>query len=153
MLQVGDPIPSDARVWLTPRERLTLGELGAVGPMLLLFYLFDWSDVCTAEVELLRDYKAELDAAGVRPFGISRDSPWTHIAWNQVLELNFPLISDWNAEAAEGFGIARDFFGFGDVPERSAFLIDGNGTVRATWLYGTDEGPDIDALLSAARAL
>jgi peroxiredoxin len=153
MLQVGDQIPSDARVWLAPRERLTLGELGAAGPMLLVFYLFAWSDTCTSEVELLRDRKAEFDALGVRPFGVSRDSPWTLIAWNQVLDLNFPLLSDWNAEAARGFGIARDFFGFGDVPERSAFLVDGHGTVRATWLYGTDEDPEIDALLAAARAL
>ena len=42
MLKVGDRIP-DAQVWLGPREPVTLGELAAQGPMLLLFYLFDWS--------------------------------------------------------------------------------------------------------------
>ncbi len=42
MLAPGDPIP-DATVWVAPRELVTLRELVAEGPVLLLFYLFDWS--------------------------------------------------------------------------------------------------------------
>ena len=42
MLGVGDPIP-EAKVWLAPRESLSLRELVEEGPVLLLFYLFDWS--------------------------------------------------------------------------------------------------------------
>jgi peroxiredoxin len=42
MLAVGDRIP-DARVWLAPRESVSLRELAAEGPILVLFYLFDWS--------------------------------------------------------------------------------------------------------------
>ena len=42
MLAVGDRVP-DAQVWTTPRETATVAELVADGPMLLLFYLFDWS--------------------------------------------------------------------------------------------------------------
>ena len=42
MLAVGDRIP-EARVWTTPRENANLAELVADGPILLLFYLFDWS--------------------------------------------------------------------------------------------------------------
>jgi len=42
MLAVGDSIP-DGRVWTTPQETATLAELVADGPILLLFYLFDWS--------------------------------------------------------------------------------------------------------------
>jgi hypothetical protein len=40
---VGDRIPADAVVWTTPQEHVTLGELVREGPILLLFYLFDWS--------------------------------------------------------------------------------------------------------------
>src|SRR5919108_628551 len=50
-------------------------------------------------MELLRDRSGEFEAAGVRPLGISRDSPWTHISWMQALDLDFGLLSDWNAEA------------------------------------------------------
>jgi peroxiredoxin len=42
MLDVGDRIP-EARVWTTPQESATLAELVRDGPVLLLFYLFDWS--------------------------------------------------------------------------------------------------------------
>jgi peroxiredoxin len=104
-------------------------------------------------MELLRDRSAEFEEAGVRGFGVSRDSPWSHVAWMQALDLNFALLSDWNAEATRGFGIAHEFRGFEDVSERTAFLVDRSGTVRGAWRYETAEVPDFDELLSAARAL
>jgi glutaredoxin-dependent peroxiredoxin len=104
-------------------------------------------------MELLRDRRAAFEEAGVRVLGVSRDSPWTHIAWAQALDLDFPLLSDWNAEAVHGFGIAREHRGMHDVAERTAFLIDTGGTVRGAWRYGTSEVPDMDELLSAAQAL
>jgi peroxiredoxin len=42
MLQAGDRVP-EASVWLSPREQVSLRELVREGPVLLLFYLFDWS--------------------------------------------------------------------------------------------------------------
>jgi peroxiredoxin len=104
-------------------------------------------------MELLRDRSSEFEQAGVRVFGVSRDSPWTHIAWSQTLDLNFPLLSDWNRDAVRGFDIAFEFRGLRDVSRRSAFLIDKGGTVRGAWRYETDEVPDFDELLRAARAL
>jgi peroxiredoxin len=103
-------------------------------------------------MELLRDRSAAFEQAGVRPFGISRDSAWTHIAWSQALDLNFPLLSDWNGEAMQAFGVQREFRGHEGVPERSAFLVDADGTVRGAWRYGTSEVPDFDELLRAAQA-
>src|ERR1051326_46417 len=104
-------------------------------------------------MELLRDRSREFEQAGVRVFGISRDSPWTHIAWAQTLDLNFPLLSDWNGDAVRGFGVAFEFRGLHDVARRSAFLIDQGATVRGGRKYKTDEVPDFDELLQAARAL
>jgi peroxiredoxin len=104
-------------------------------------------------MELLRDRREEFDRVGVKPLGISRDSPWTHISWMQALDLNFGLLSDWNAEAVRGFGVSRDFRGFQDIARRTAFLVDGEGTVRATWSYEDTEIPDFDDLIAAAGAL
>ena len=42
MLSVGDRIPA-ARVWTTPHEHAPLTDIVRDGPILLLFYLFDWS--------------------------------------------------------------------------------------------------------------
>jgi peroxiredoxin len=104
-------------------------------------------------MELLRDRSAEFDEAGVTPYGISRDSPWTHLAWSQALDLNFTLLSDWNGDATERFGVGQEFRGLHDVSERAAFLIDRSGTVRGAWHYGTSQVPDFDVLLRAAQAL
>jgi peroxiredoxin len=103
-------------------------------------------------MELLRDRGAEFEQAGVRPFGVSRDSAWTHIAWSQALDLNFPLLSDWNGEAVHAFDIGRTFRDHESIPERSAFLVDPDGTVRGAWRYDTSEVPDFDELLRAAQA-
>ena len=104
-------------------------------------------------MELLRDRSAEFEAAGVRPLGISRDSPWTHIAWMQALDLTFGLLSDWNGETIRGFGVAQELRGMHDVAERTAFLIDREGKVQGAWSYGNGLVPDFDELLAAARAL
>jgi peroxiredoxin len=64
-----------------------------------------------------------------------------------------PLLSDWNADATKGFGVAFDYRGLRDVSERSAFLIDGTGMIRGSWNYETSELPDFDVLLEAVRAM
>jgi peroxiredoxin len=71
----------------------------------------------------------------------------------QALDLDFPLLSDWNAEATHGFGVAFDYNGMQDVSRRSAFLVDTGGIVRGAWAYALSELPDLDELLAAARAL
>jgi glutaredoxin-dependent peroxiredoxin len=104
-------------------------------------------------MELLRDRSKEFESAGVRAMAASRDSPWSHVAWMQALDLDFPLLSDWNGDVVRGFGIARSYRGMEDVAERTAFLIDTGGTVRGAWAYGDTEVPDFDELISAAQAL
>ena len=86
-------------------------------------------------------------------YGISRDSPYSHIAWAQALDIDVPLLSDWNGDAVGAFGVAHEYWGMRDVAERAAFLIDGAGTVSGAWRYEPSEVPDFDELLAAARAL
>ena len=102
---------------------------------------------------LLRDRSDEFDEAGVAVYGISRDSPYTHIAWAQVLDLTFTLLSDWNGEATEGFGLSHTYRELQGVSRRSAFLVDTDGTVRGSWAYESAQVPDFDELLAAARTL
>ena len=84
----------------------------------------------------------------MRAFGISRDSPWSHDAWATALGTDVPLLSDWNGEAARGFGVAFELHEMADVAGRSAFLIEGD-TVRAAWMLGS-ELPDVDAVIASA---
>lgn len=102
---------------------------------------------------ILRDRRPEFLEAGVVPYSISRDSPWSHVAWGEALGLDFPLLSDWNGDAVRGFGVAREYKGLQDVPVRSAFLVDGAGMIRGAWRYESSEVPDFEVLLAAARSL
>jgi peroxiredoxin len=42
VIAAGTRVP-EARVWRSTSETLDLADLAAEGPVLLLFYLFDWS--------------------------------------------------------------------------------------------------------------
>jgi peroxiredoxin len=88
----------------------------------------------------------------VRPLGISRDSVWSHAAWARTLGVDVPLLSDWNGDAARGFGVAVDLGGMRDVARRCAFLIEDGETVREAWMLGR-ELPDVDAVIATARTL
>ncbi len=85
-------------------------------------------------------------------FAASRDSSWSHRAWKQTLGIETPLLSDWNGTLAKRFAAARTYRWMEGVPERSAFLVDEDGTVRESWRYADSEVPDFDELLAAAQA-
>ena len=90
----------------------------------------------------------------MKTYGISRDSAWSHVAWAQVLDLGeIPLLSDWNGEAMDAYGVGDDYRGMQGVAERSAFLVGGDGIIRGAWRYDAGELPDFDELVSAARSL
>ena len=94
-----------------------------------------------------------LEEAGVTPFGVSRDSHYSHRAWKEALGVDVQLLSDWNAELTRRFGLARTYRGKDDVPARAAVLVDRDGTVRGSWRYDDSEVPDFDELVAAAQAL
>ncbi len=149
MLEAGSTVP-DVRVWTAAREEARpLREVLGDGLTLLCFYPYDWSPTCTNELQLLRDRGDDLAAAAIRPFGISRDSPWSHRAWAEILGVEMPLLSDWNGDATRAFDVSFEALGMTDVPIRSAFLVrDGEEVVEA-WMLG-GELPDVDAVIAAA---
>ena len=71
----------------------------------------------------------------------------------QALDLSVPLLSDWNGDATHGFGVAFDYRGLKNVSQRSAFLLDRDGVVRAAWSYEPSEVPDFDVIIAAAQDL
>jgi peroxiredoxin len=148
----GDLVP-DVTVWRSTTESLTLRELAGESPYLLLSYLFDWSSTCTNELSELNERRAELIESGVTPYGISRDSPWSHVAWTQALDIEVGLLSDWSGDAVQALEIVHEFRGLPGVARRAAFVVDGSGIIRGAWRYGASEVSDFDRLVAAARSL
>ena len=152
MIGEGDHVP-DVEVWRSTTESLTLRDLAGESPYLLLSYLFDWSSTCTNELSELNARRSELLETGVTPYGISRDSPWSHVAWTQALDIEVGLLSDWSGEALRALDIVQEFRGLPDVARRAAFVVDGSGIIRGAWRYGASEVSDFDRLVGAARSL
>ena len=124
-----DPAVPDVQVWRSTSETVGVGELAAESPYLLLSYLFDWSSTCTNELSELNARRDELLATGVAPYGISRDSPWSHVAWTQALDIEVPLLSDWTGDAVRALGITQEFRGLPDVARRAALRAEQLGAI------------------------
>ena len=82
------------------------------------------------------------------------ESDRAHTAFAQQLQLPFPLLSDFNREVVQQFGIAytpeQPYSGFWGMSRRSVFVLDKQGTVRYAWV-SDDPGvaPDIERVLDS----
>jgi glutaredoxin-dependent peroxiredoxin len=90
--------------------------------------------------------------------GLCVESDRAHTAFAKVLNLHFPLLSDFNREVVGQFGIAytpeQPFSGFWGMSRRSVFVIDRDGIVRYAWI--TDDPlvpPDVEEVVRAVEAL
>ena len=86
------------------------------------------------------------------------ESDRAHTAFAQMLDIPFPLLSDFNRQVVRDFGIAytpdTPFSGFWGMSRRSVFVVDRDGTVRYAWI--TDDPtipPDAEEVLRAVEAL
>lgn len=96
----------------------------------LFFYVKDNTPGCTREVGAFRDAMAEFDAKNTIVLGVSTNSAESHDRFATNNELEFPLLADTDAKMAEAFGVLKSS---GKMAERTTFLIDRDGVVRAVW--------------------
>ena len=101
--------------------------------VVLAFYPFDFSPVCTVEFGCFQDDLSKLNELNAQVLGISVDSKYSHKEFTQKLGLNFPLLSDFNREVCKLYGTLRKE-GFS---ERAYFIIDKEGIVRFKYLMPT----------------
>lgn len=124
-------------------------------PVVLYFYSKDDTSGCTVEALDFTALLAEFEAAGVKVFGISRDTVAKHAKFRTKHGLGVPLLSDEDGAVCEAYGVwvekqmyGRSYMGI----ERTTFLIDGAGTVARVWNKVKVKG-HADEVLQAARDL
>jgi peroxiredoxin Q/BCP len=99
-----------------------LSELLASGPVVLFFYPAAMTPGCTAESCHFRDMKAEFEAVGAQPVGISADPVDKQRQFSDKHGFDYPLLSDSERTVADMFGVKR---GFSLIPtKRTTFVID-----------------------------
>lgn len=101
--------------------------------VILAFYPFDFSPVCTVEFGCFEQDFGRLNNLNAQVLGISVDSKYSHKEFANKLKLNFPLLSDFNREVCRLYGTLRPE-GFS---ERAYFILDAQGMVRFKYLMPT----------------
>ncbi|HEV8692502.1 MAG TPA: peroxiredoxin [Ideonella sp.] len=123
--------------------------------IVLYFYPKDNTPGCTTEAMQFRDQHKEFVKAGAVVFGVSRDNMASHDKFKQNLELPFELIADTEEKLCHMFGVVKNKIMYGKKVkgiERSTFLIDGSGMLRAEW-RGIKVAGHVDEVLKAVKDL
>ncbi|MCB1442342.1 MAG: thioredoxin-dependent thiol peroxidase [Methyloceanibacter sp.] len=123
--------------------------------VILYFYPKDDTSGCTAEACAFRDALPDFSKVNATVIGVSKDPVKKHDKFKNKYDLTFPLASDEDGKVCDAYGTwveksmyGRKYMGI----DRSTFLIDGNGVIRAIWRKVKVPG-HVDEVLKATQAL
>ncbi len=123
--------------------------------VVLYFYPRDATPGCTTESQNFRDASDQFTQAGAVILGISQDSVESHEKFKAKQEMPFELLSDEPGDVCRAYDViklkkmyGKEFEGI----ERSTFLIDESGVLRAEWRKVKVPG-HVDEVLAAVQAL
>jgi peroxiredoxin len=125
-LSVGDTAPEFS---LPDQDKQVVSLEGMRGsPVLVVFYPFAFSGICTGELCQLRDELATYTEAGVKVVAISTDPVFSLKAFRAQEGFDFPLLSDFwpHGATAQAYGVFNDKAG---MAVRGTFLIDADGKI------------------------
>lgn len=120
--------------------------------VVIVFYPYAFSGVCTGEMAAIRDRLAEFMTFDTEVLAISCDPVYALRAFADQDGLNFPLLSDFwpHGEVTKAYGVFDEQKG---CPERSSYVIDREGIVRWAVHNAKPEGRDLDEHLKQLHAL
>lgn len=124
--------------------------------VLLLFFPFAFTGVCTDELCQTRDSINYYTGANAKVFAISVDSQFTLSKFAETNNLNFTLLSDFNKTTAMAYNCLYDqFIGYyNGVAKRSAFLVDKEGVIRyAEVLENAGDMPNFAAIHDVMKGI
>jgi len=118
--------------------------------VVLAFYPLDWSPVCTTENKCLNDDFPKFQSASTEVLGISRDSVYSHKAWQEALGLKHRLLSDMSGDVAKKYGMwLDDKF----ITKRATVVVDKQGTVKYVKVQEILTARDDNEILGALKSL
>ena len=132
------------------KQDVSLSSYIGQKPVLLVFYPFAFSGICTGELCQLRDdFSAFSDVAVL---GVSVDTPFSLKVWAEQEGFQFPLLSDFwpHGAVAQQYGAFNEKAG---MANRGTFLIDKEGVIRFAEVNGPGEARDQAAWKKAVASL
>ena len=145
---------SDFKIKATGNLEIKLSDLKG-NRIVLYFYPKDSTPGCTREGQDFRDNIRKFRARNTKVFGVSRDSLKSHEKFKSAQCFPFDLISDEDEKLCNLFDVIKDKNMYGKKVrgiERSTFLIDENGILRAEWRKVKVDG-HVDEVLEQIKSL
>jgi peroxiredoxin len=131
-------------------EQIRLSEYRGRRPVVLVFYPYAFSRVCTSELDALRD-RPDL-AAAAEILAVSCDPMFTLRAYAEAQRLEFALLSDFwpHGSIASQYGV---FDAERGCAVRGTFVVDQAGIIRWSVVKGIPEARDPDEYVKALAEL
>jgi peroxiredoxin len=150
MLQKDDVAP-DFTLYATPDQKISLQEFKGRN-VILAFYPADWSPVCSDQMALYNEMLKFFKKYDADIFGISVDSKWCHMAFEQSRNLHFPLLADFEpkGDVAKKYGVYDEVEG---ECKRALFVINKEGIIAWSYLSPMAINPGADGILEALETL
>jgi len=130
MIEPGQAAP-DFELRNQDGEKVSLEDLKGQTSV-LVFYPLDFSPVCTDQLNVYQEILPELEGRGVKLYGVSVDSAFTHKAFQDHLGISIPLLADFHpkGEVSKRYGVYNEVYGNNF---RALVMIDPGGIVQ--WSY------------------
>jgi peroxiredoxin len=134
------------------RENFTLSSSRGRQSVLLVFYPFAFSGLCSTELCQVRDELPSFEDDNVQVVAISVDHPYALKTWSIQEGYLFPMLSDFwpHGEVARRYGVFNEVAG---MANRGTFLIDRAGIVRFAEVNEPGEQRDQSAWHAAMAEL
>jgi peroxiredoxin (alkyl hydroperoxide reductase subunit C) len=151
MIAVGDEAP-DFTLRDQNREEVTLSSFRGSKAVLLVFYPFAFTGICTGELDRVRDDLDVYQNDDVQVLTVSVDSVYSQKIFSMREGFDFPLLADFwpHGEVARRYGVFNEQGGFAN---RGTFLVDRDGIVRFAEMNTIGEGRDPAIWAAAIKAL
>ncbi|MGA9750031.1 MAG: peroxiredoxin [Nocardioides sp.] len=126
--QIGDKAP-DFALRDQHGQTVRLSSFRGEKAVVLMFYPFAFSRVCTGELCDVRDTLPQWQSDDVQLLAVSCDMMFSLRAFAEHDRLDFPLLSDFwpHGAVASSYGVFNEETGAAD---RSTYIIDRDGLVR-----------------------
>ena len=150
-LSVGDTAP-DFTLKDQNGQDVTLSDFRGGKNVVLVFYPFAFSGICTGELCQIRDDLGAFVSDAVQVLAISCDHMFSQRAWADKEGYFFPLLSDFwpHGGVAKAFGVFNEKAG---AAVRGTFLVDRDGVVRWSLVNEIGQGRDFSGYHKALAEL
>jgi peroxiredoxin len=121
--------------------------------VVVAFHPLAFTPICASQMQSYETDRPQLERRNAVALGVSTDPQPSKAAWAATLgPISFDLLSDFHpkGEVARKYGVFNEQAGFA---ERAVFVVDKQGRIAWSRVYGMDDRPDNREILAALDTL